>query len=569
MGSSPTPSVPRPAKRSARRASSSAESTGEREVSAARFDRGVLGLALASSILLWAALPPLGWAPLAWIAPTGWLLLVRQPQFVGRRPYLAIWLAGLAYWLATLHWLRLPHWATSFGWLALSFYLAFYLPLFVALSRVAVHRLRIPVWLAAPVVWMGLELARGHLLTGFTMASLAHTQYAWLNVIQIADLGGAYLVGGAVMFVAACLARCVPWAGSRATAWPLLPAGVMLAVVLAYGQWRMSNVVLTPGPRVALIQGSIDTTIKADPGKKELIFDQYFDLSRDALRQQPELDLIVWPETMFREPLLDYAADAEPPPDVDWTLDDLHEAARQRRDLIADMAQALDTPLLLGIDAHVFQRERVDRFNSALHVTRDGAIVGRYDKVHPVMFGEYVPLATYWPWLYRLTPLEAGLTRGQGPVTFDVNGTPVAANICYENVLPHLIAGQVRQLRREGREPDVLVNLTNDGWFWGSSELDLHLICGVFRAVECRKPFLIAANTGFSAVIDGEGRILQQGRRRDTSVLVADLQLDSRRSPYVTHGDWPAGICLGCCAGLAVFGLWTRRRTGREQQSAS
>jgi len=78
-------------------------------------------------------------------------------------------------------------------------------------------------------------------------------------------------------------------------------------------------------------------------------------------------------------------------------------------------------------------------------------------------------------------------------------------------VLSHVIRSQINTLAAEGKEPDVLVNLTNDGWFWGSSELDLHLACGVFRAVECRKPFLIAANTGFSAWIDSDGRIQQQG----------------------------------------------------------
>ncbi len=78
----------------------------------------------------------------------------------------------------------------------------------------------------------------------------------------------------------------------------------------------------------------------------------------------------------------------------------------------------------------------------------------------------------------------------------------------------------------EGKEPDILVNLTNDGWFWGSSELDMHLACGVFRAVECRKPFLIAANTGFSAWIDGDGRIRRQGPRRAKDVIVAEPRLD-------------------------------------------
>ena len=93
------------------------------------------------------------------------MLLIRREELAGRRPYAVLALAGFCFWLAALHFLRLPHWATSFGWVALSFYFAFYLPVFVGLSRVAVHRLRVPVILAAPIVWTGLELARGHLLT--------------------------------------------------------------------------------------------------------------------------------------------------------------------------------------------------------------------------------------------------------------------------------------------------------------------------------------------------------------------------------------------------------------------
>ena len=110
-------------------------------------------------------------------------------------------------------------------------------------------------------------------------------------------------------------------------------------------------------------------------------------------------------------------------------------------------------------------------------------------------------------------------------------------------------------------EPDVLVNLTNDGWFWGSSELDLHLMCGVFRAVECRKPLLIAANTGFSAVVDADGRILRQGPRRDTAVLVDEVKFDNRRSTYVRFGDWGAGLCL--LFGLSTAVVGTARWRGR------
>src|SRR5262249_27166877 len=163
------------------------------------FPQSTVGLGLLGSLLVFVSLPPFDLWPLAWIAPVPWLLIARQEKLTGRRPYRAIWLAGFAFWLAAIHWLRLPHWTTYFGWLALSFYLAFYLPVFVALTRIAVHRLGISIVLAAPVVWTGLELARGHLLGGFTMGSLAHTQIRWLSIIQSADVIACYGISGLVM----------------------------------------------------------------------------------------------------------------------------------------------------------------------------------------------------------------------------------------------------------------------------------------------------------------------------------------------------------------------------------
>ncbi len=127
----------------------------------------------------------------------------------GQAPYAALFLAGFCYWMATLHWLRFPHPLTSIGWVALSLYLGVYLPVFVGLSRVAVQQLRIPLVAAAPVVWTGLELAQTHLLTGFNMASLGHTQYRWIALVQICDLFGAYGVTFLVMFVAACIASAI------------------------------------------------------------------------------------------------------------------------------------------------------------------------------------------------------------------------------------------------------------------------------------------------------------------------------------------------------------------------
>ena len=163
--------------------------------------------------MLFAALPPLGWWPLAWLAPVPWVILIRRRELPGRRSYLSLWLAGAVFWLSVMYWLTLPYPLMFIGWIALSSYLACYLPLFVALSRVAVHRLGISVVIAAPAVWCGLELMQAHFLTGFSVAGLGQSQYRWTSLIQIADLTGVYGVSFLVMLGAACLARF----------WPLQP----------------------------------------------------------------------------------------------------------------------------------------------------------------------------------------------------------------------------------------------------------------------------------------------------------------------------------------------------------
>jgi len=264
---------------------------------------------------------------------------------------------------------------------------------------------------------------------------------------------------------------------------------------------------------------------------------------------------------------------------------------------MAQTAQSLDVPLLLGVDTYSFGPKAAIRcFNSAAYVARDGRLLGRYDKNHLVMFGEYMPFVESLPWLQNFTPLTGNAAPGDKAEAFEVswggsstaapksgesdtegrqsnyrpndksNGRPnnvcrISPSICYESVLSHVIRREVNALAAEGKEPDVLVNLTNDGWFWGSSELDMHLACGVFRAVECRKPFLIAANTGFSASIDSDGRIRQQGPRRAQAVIIAEPQLDrDRRSWYLTHGDWFATACLAICGLCGLVGICGRGR---------
>jgi apolipoprotein N-acyltransferase len=521
---------------------------------------------------MFAALPPLSLWPLAWIAPAPWLLLIRQPALEGKRPYRALWVAGFVLWLAAIHWLRLPHPLTHFGWLALAFYLAFYLPVFVGLSRVAVHRLGISVVLAAPVVWTGLELARGHLLSGFTMGNLSHTQIHWLAVIQGADVVGDYGISGLVMLVAACITRLIPWRGERGAVWPVLPAVVVLGGAVAYGHWRMSGDYTRPGPTVALIQGSIDAEWTADAERLRAIAQEYIDLSMKALQTERDLDLLVWPEAMYRFGLSSFDDDFKLSEEWGTSTEELKRATKQNLvDLQAGFGKAaqqrfgtaLPPPLLLGANAIHFSSAKPngEQFNCAQFVDSHGERLARYDKMHPVMFGEYIPLAEYIPVLYKITPLTGGLTPGTKAVSQKLGEVRYAPNICYETVIPHLIRRQVVQLKEQNEEPDVLVNLTNDGWFRGSSELDMHLACGVFRAVEMRKPLVIAANTGFSASIDGDGRIVKQGARRAADVLIAEVKLDSRASAYLRFGDWFSAICLAGCVGLAVVGVISRRNS--------
>jgi len=533
--------------------------------------RSTFGLAMASAVALWAALPPLDLWLLGWIAPVGWLLLVRRGELAGRGPYGQLWLAGFAFWMAALHWLRLPYWATSLGWVALSAYLAFYLPAFIGLTRIAVHRLRVSVILAAPVVWTGLELVRAHLLTGFSMAGLEHTQHRWIELIQISDLAGAYGVGFVVMFVAACVARMAPCEERRGCVWPVAPLAMLLASALVYGHVRSSVPPPKPEARIAIVQGSIDIELKDNPAMRGYIYQQYLELSRKAAAEYGRLDLMIWPETMFPDPLWLIEPDAaiegiwkreEGPANL--SLEEFERRLRDRASRtpqeMAALAEHLGAPLLLGVQTVRLDASGDRLFNSAVLVTRNGSLADRYDKMHPVMFGEYFPLFDRYPrWLKRCVPI-ANLSDGERAVAIAAGPLRLAPSICYETILAHVIRRQVRELAERGEEPDVLVNLTNDGWFWGSSELDLHLVCGVFRAIECRKPLLIAANTGFSAWIDPDGRILAQGPRRDTGTLLATVGRETRQSWYAVHGDWFAGSCLGACIALAGAGCLARVR---------
>lgn len=542
-----------------------------------RAERSLVIVSLSGGAILWAAMPPLAVGWLAWPAMVFWLLPVLWKKLPGRRPYRLLYAVGLLHWLLLIQWMRLPHWSAGIGWLFASAYLAAYLPLFVGLSRIAVHRWRCPLWIAAPVVWVGLEYARGHIVGGFSIFLLAHTQVDWPLVIQISDLGGAYAVSFVIVLVAACVALVMGGnigqeigsespATSRRWRVPLVVAFSALVFTLGYGKYRIDTSPPSrqaPTIRVALIQGSIDTLFGPAGATSEEILLDYRRLTLEAVEENENLDLIIWPESMFAYRY--YTWDERSLSPEGMTQEELDHLRKVRAGFEevarSEVSESRGVPMLVGVPRYHLSGTQLETYNSALLLDASGKVTTCYDKMQPVWFGETLPLGEQLPWLYRLTPLPpGGLTPGKQPVVVEVGGLKLSPSICFESTVPQLIRKQVVQLTEQDDAPDVLVSMTNDGWFWGSACLDAHFNCCIFRAIENRCPMIIAANTGFSGSISGSGHVQEKGPRHAEEVVVATVSPDGRPSPYHVVGDLPAAACLILCFVLAGSSYWSKRR---------
>jgi apolipoprotein N-acyltransferase len=351
----------------------------------------------------------------------------------------------------------------------------------------------------------------------------------------------------------------------------------VLTAVLAYGFFRLGE---RPGDdakklKVALVQSSFDTVFDGNRQRDIDTFHRALEQTLVTRREHPDLDLVVWPESAYTGDLPDVTVQGKPRAPADADLSDAqfgaalknwsHSVRRKARDVAEQTnrpaskeTQRAEIHLIVGTGGQHFSSSDQGIYNTALWITPEGEIAGRYHKMHPVMFGEYVPLGDIFPSLYNLMPMSGGLTPGPGPSAFEIDEMVVAPSICFESVVPHLIRGQCNELAGRGKDPDFLVNVTNDGWFHGSSILDIHLTCGVFRAIENRTPLLISANTGPTAIVDSSGEVVEVAPRRKETVVVGTVATDGRRAPYRIIGDWPAGACLLLSGAMAVFGLATR-----------
>jgi apolipoprotein N-acyltransferase len=542
---------------------------------------------LAGSLLLLVSFPPFGLWPLAFVAPAPWVWLLRQPKLDGPRPYRWIWLGAAIGWLALLQGIRLPHWILYFGWFALSFYAASYVPIFVAIGRQGVAKWRLPLILVAPVVWVGLEFARGFFATGFSIGLVGHPLTAWPAMIQIADLGGAYAVSLVVMIAASSIAEAVATAETKWKPWPLIPLTIALGASWLYGYDRLRN--LPPrgddeGVLVCLLQSNQDVVFVADRQRNVDLFQQCLGQAQRAKRDHPDLQLIIWPESTFSANKPDVIVDGTPqaPAGVEITPEklslalavgaedcELHQvrtAAAIHEAVPGSRPDAAGTWQFVGTTSMRYGEHPPEHLNTAQLISPLGKTEGRYFKTHRVMFGEYVPLADQLPWIYTWTPMARGLTAGHSPMSFPLDGVVFSPTICFETTVPHLVRRQFRRLASEGDRPDVLLNLTNDGWFWGSSILDLHFACNVFRAVELRRPVLVSANTGITVWLDDCGRKRHRVPRRTPGYLV-DRVAPARieQTVYCQTGDLAWAVCLLISAALALSPLMSRISVSREQ----
>jgi apolipoprotein N-acyltransferase len=589
--------------------------------------------ALASAGLLWLCYFPVAWGFLGWVALVPLLALVRA-EASPRRIKLCAWLAGSAFFWPILTWMPVADYRMYYTWAMLATYCSLYFPVAIVLLRRLDRGTSLPLIVTVPVVWVGLEYIRSFLLTGFAWYYLGHTQHDYLAMIQVTDLGGAYLVSLLVAAVNAwvfeVLYACRPvrrllglpggdqaavTTSRRRLAVQGAVVACLIAAALGYGAYRLNEETMTPGPRLALLQGNQDQRIRnidlsaanaEAKGAQESIYLHYGSL--EYLARGTEPSLIVWPETSFPENWFEI----EPQVPLDgipvlrnkaaWIREWMLRYARGEFELPTDNpALKLKPPaanLLLGLNAQVVVSadRKPDKYNSALFVREDGSLGGRYDKIHRVPFGEYVPFRDWLPFMNAFAPYENdySIRAGERKKRLQLGEYHFGVLICFEDTDPKLARPYGVQTE-DGPPADFLVNISNDGWFDGSSEHDEHLAICRFRAIECRRSVARAVNMGISALIDSNGRVLrpipcwncadkskraapaviwcaQPGVSTDLplsewgsfkkvrGVLVAHVPIDSRTSLYSQWGDW---LPITCCVVVGVGLVWaaiTRRR---------
>jgi apolipoprotein N-acyltransferase len=471
-----------------------------------------------------------------------------------------LWYAGTCYWIYnTMH--EYGGLSVPLALLALflfCLYLALYHGLFGLLLSLAVDsgRDNRRALVAAPFLWVAVELARTR-VTGFPWNLLGTAQVDNISLSRITTWTGVYGVSFEIMLVnvAVAAAFLVPRKKRRT----LLIAALAAAAVLQAG--RLVEAPALPADHAALlVQENISVQANWTRDAFERTLRELTDLSvkrattwsgvepgltlgiSQGLKPN-NIDLIVWPES----PAPFFASDP-------LFRNPLSRMARATHTWVVTGAIG-STPAMQG------GKSASQIFNSAALVSPSGDWTARYDKVHLVPFGEYLPFPQLFAFAGGLTKEVGEFQSGASRAPLDAGSTRLGVFICYESVFP----GEVREFADQGAQ--VLVNLSNDGWYGDSGAYAQHLNQTRMRAIENGRWILSATNTGVTASIDPYGRTVARLPRKERDALVAPYALTSVITFYTRHGDWFCWLCAIISAGALVTRFAIRKKEKAETSS--
>jgi apolipoprotein N-acyltransferase len=462
-----------------------------------------------------------------------------QAAFLG---YLCgvLWYAGNCYWIyQTMHiYGNIPE-IPSFGILILfALYLGLYHALFASLTAFLRTKYSLSVALfAVPFFWVASELARAR-ITGFPWDLLGYTQVDNSLLTRLAPIGGVMLLS----FVVAAVNVLILWVSLPATFnKPSIKIVVQFATVLLVVALQAPSQTPPPmqlGSQMAvLLQENLAVGAEGRDLAPYPIQQKYTDFKDWSLHpyispRVPEAergshDLIVWPEA---------------PADF-VTTDPLF------RSELSGLARTAATPVIVGsvgVDFDPASSRGYHEFGSAAVFNSDGSYLGRYDKIHRVPWGEYVPYEQFFAFAGKLVSGVGSMEAGTEHKLFQLNGHRVGIFICYESIF----GDEVRQFVLNGAE--VLVNISDDGWYGDSGAPWQHLDMARMRAIENDRWILRDTNTGITTAIDPHGRGAFTTPRHLRAAFAFPFDYRSGTTFYTRHGDWFAWLCA--IITIALFG---------------
>jgi apolipoprotein N-acyltransferase len=442
-----------------------------------------------------------------------------------------LWYLGTCYWVYdTMHQyggLSAP--VGLFVLLLFALYLGLYHGLFGLLVSVLArqdsgNRL---VLLSAPFLWVAIELARTR-VSGFPWDLMGITQVDNIPLTRIATATGVYGLSFEILLVNAAVAAAFLVHRSRRK--PLVFASIAAIVLLQAGRWLVLPPVAADRTAVLLQQNLSEGG--TEPWTDEQMQSALREFSALSLSSPPNHppDLIVWPES----------------PAPFQTNDPAFRAP------ISNLARNANAWLVIG-SIGVDNPQTI--FNSASLVSPPGEWTARYSKIHLVPFGEYVPFASVFSFASGLTQAVGNFTRGTLHAPLQAGDQRLGIFICYESIFPN----EVRQLVANGAE--VLVNISNDGWYGDSGAWAQHLNQARMRAIENHRWLLRDTNTGLTASIDPYGRIVSRLERKTRGALLAPYALTRVTTFYSRHGDWFASLCAIISVGALFVRFTPQRKT--------